>query len=378
MHLEDLLTALEIGQLHGHAPVKAAGARERRVERLGPVRGGEDDDAVVALEAVHLGQQLIERLLALVVAADLPVALFADGVDLVDEHDAGGFLLGLPEQVAHLACAHADEHLHELRTGHGEKRHVRLTGDGLGQHRLAGSRRADEQDALGHGCADVLIFRRVVQVVDDLGQVFLGLVLTGDIGEFDALGRLDVDLRVRAAEPEHHGVRPAGLVRHALEHELAEGDKKHDRQQPRQQKRQKRRHLLDDLARELRAGVLQAVDEVGIVHQAGLIDLRVIFVREEDLVVLHLHTADLLIFRHGHERAVVDLLDLPLAQPGHRQKVERQDHENDDGVIIHQRLFRVFHFIHVTASFIFIKCVHFWDLCNITLAYHIRKQLSSE
>ena len=93
---------------------------------------------------------------------------------------------------------------------------------------------------------------------------------------------------------------------------------------------------------------------------------------------MHLHTADLLIFRHGHERAVVDLLDLPLAQPGHRQKVERQDHENDDGVIIHQRLFRVFHFIHVTASFILIKCVHFWDLCNITLVYHIRKQLSSE
>ena len=93
---------------------------------------------------------------------------------------------------------------------------------------------------------------------------------------------------------------------------------------------------------------------------------------------MHLHAADLLIFRHGHERAVVDLLDLPLAQPGHRQKVERQDHENDDGVIIPQRLFRVFHFIHVTASFILIKCVHFWDSCNVTLVYHIRKQLSSE
>ena len=158
----------------------------------------------------------------------------------------------------------------------------------------------------------------------------------------------------------------SGLVRHALEHELAEGDKTHDRQQPCQQKRQKRRHLLDDLARELRAGVLQAVDEVRIVHQAGLIDLRVVFVREEDLVVLHLHTADLLIFRHGHKRAVVDLLDLPLAQPGYRQKVERQDHENDDGVIIHHRLFRAFHFIHGNASFICIKCVHFWDSCNVT------------
>ena len=272
----------------------------------------------------------------------------------------------MAEQVAHLRCAHADKHLHKFRAGDGEKRHVRLTRNGFGQHRLAGSRRADEQDTLGHGRADVLILCRVVQVVDDLGQVFLGLVLTGDVGELDALGGLDVDLRVRAAEPEHHGVRPAGLVRHALEHELAETDEEHDRQQPCQQKRQKRRHLLDDLARELRAGVLQAVDQVGIVHQAGLIDLRVVFVREEDLVVLYLHTANLLIFRHGHKRAVVDLLDLPLAQPGHRQKVERQNHENDDGVIIHHRLFGAFHFIHVTASLIFVKCVHFWDSCNVT------------
>ena len=136
--------------------------------------------------------------------------------------------------------------------------------------------------------------------------------------------------------------------------------------------------LLDDLAGELRAGVLQAVDQVGIVHQAGLVYLRVVFVREEDLVVLHLHTADLLIFRHGHKRAVVDLLDLPLAQPGHCQEVERQNHENDDGVIIHQRLFGAFHFIHVNASFILIKCVHFWDSCNVTLVYHNRKELSSE
>jgi len=381
VHLEDLLAALEVGQLHGYPAVKATGAGEGRVQRLRAVGGGQNDDAVVVLKAIHLGQQLVQGLLPLIVAAELPVALFADGVDLVDEHDARRFLLGLAEQVAHLARAHADEHLHEFRTGHGEKRHVCLTRDGLGQHRLAGSRRADEQDALGHGRADLLILRRVVQVVDDLGQVFLGLVLTGDVGELDALGGLDIDLRVRAAEPEHHGVRPAGLVRHALEHELAEGDKKHDRQQPRQQKRQKRRHLLDDLAREFRAGVLQAVDQVGIVHRAGLVDLGVVFVREDDLVVLHLHAADLFVLRHGHERAVVDLLDLPLAQPRHGEEVDEQQHEQCHGVVIQHRLFRAFYFIHAYASFIQNICVlrvHFPDSCNVTLVYHSRKRLSSE
>ena len=37
--------------------------------------------------------------------------------------------------------AHADEHLDEVRTGNAEERHLGLTGDGLGQQRLAGARR---------------------------------------------------------------------------------------------------------------------------------------------------------------------------------------------------------------------------------------------
>jgi hypothetical protein len=49
------------------------------------------------LEAVHLGEDLVERLLALVVAAgDARAALPADGVDLVDEDDARRRLLRLP------------------------------------------------------------------------------------------------------------------------------------------------------------------------------------------------------------------------------------------------------------------------------------------
>ena len=113
--LQNFLAALEVGKLDRHAAVKAARARERGIEGFGTVGGGEDDDAVVALKAVHFGQKLVERLLALVVAAVLAAAaLLADGVDLVDEDDAGRLFLGLLEEVAHLARAHADEHLHEL------------------------------------------------------------------------------------------------------------------------------------------------------------------------------------------------------------------------------------------------------------------------
>ena len=137
------LAALEVGQLDGDAAVESARARQRGVERLGPVGRGEYHDAVVALEAVHLGQQLVQRLLALVVAHRSRVAALADRVYFVDEYDAGGFLLRLLEEVAHLRRAHADEHLYEFGARYREEGHVRLARDGLREHRLARTRRAD-------------------------------------------------------------------------------------------------------------------------------------------------------------------------------------------------------------------------------------------
>lgn len=115
MYLENLLTALHVGHIDINLAVKAAGAGQGAVKNVGAVGGRHDDNAGIGLKPVHLDQQLVERLLALVVAAVLAAAaLLADGVDLVDENDTGRLFLGLLEQVAHLARAHADEHLHEL------------------------------------------------------------------------------------------------------------------------------------------------------------------------------------------------------------------------------------------------------------------------
>ena len=68
---------------------KRPGTQQRRIEHVGAVGRGDQDDAGVRIEAVHLDQQLVERLLALVVtAAQAGAALAADRVDLVDEDDA--------------------------------------------------------------------------------------------------------------------------------------------------------------------------------------------------------------------------------------------------------------------------------------------------
>ena len=184
VHLEDLEPAPEVGGVDGDLPVEAARPQQRRVEHVGPVGRGDQDHAAAYVEAVHLHQQLVQRLLALVVAAaHARAAVPADGVDLVDEDDGRRVLLGLLEQVADPGGADADEHLDEVRAGDGEERHAGLAGHGPGQQGLAGAGLAVEQHALGDLGPDRLELRRLGQELLDLLQLLDRLVAAGHVGE---------------------------------------------------------------------------------------------------------------------------------------------------------------------------------------------------
>ena len=86
---EDLLAPLEVRRADGHLAIEAAGTQQRGIEDVRPVGRGDDDDALVGREAVHLDEQLVQRLLALFVAERVAAAAAADRVELVDEDDAG-------------------------------------------------------------------------------------------------------------------------------------------------------------------------------------------------------------------------------------------------------------------------------------------------
>jgi hypothetical protein len=97
------------------ATVEAARAQQRGVEHIGAVCRREHDDSAARVEAVHLGEDLVERLLALLAASEHVAATPpADRVEFVDEHDRRRGLLGLPEEVADARSANADDHLDEL------------------------------------------------------------------------------------------------------------------------------------------------------------------------------------------------------------------------------------------------------------------------
>src|SRR5437016_14458197 len=103
-------------------------------------------------------------------------AMTADGVERIDEDDAGRVSLGLIEKVANTRSADAHEHLDEFRPTNRKERHARLAGDRLGEKRLAGARGSDQQDALRNPSAQRREFLRVLQELDDLFQLFLGFI----------------------------------------------------------------------------------------------------------------------------------------------------------------------------------------------------------
>ena len=150
VELEDRAPARLVGRLHLDLHAEPARSKQRRVEHVHPVGGGNADHAFEPGEAIELHQQRVQRVLRLLASAGAAGAAAAasDGVDLVDEHDSTCLALAsLLEQLTHALGAGADVQLDEVRAGRGEERQAGLSRQCLGQQRLAGAGRAVEQDA---------------------------------------------------------------------------------------------------------------------------------------------------------------------------------------------------------------------------------------
>ena len=153
-------------------------------------------------------------------AAQARAAMAADGVDFVDENDARGILLALLKQIAHAAGADAHEHLHEVRSGNGEERHVSLASDRAGQQGLARARGAHQQHTLRNAASELLELLRVLKEVDNLLQLFFRLVDTGHVLECGLLLLRGQQPRPRLAEAE----RFISASLHLPHHEDPEAD----------------------------------------------------------------------------------------------------------------------------------------------------------
>ena len=176
--------------------VETAGAHEGLVQDVGPVGAGQHDDLLRGIEAVHLGEDLVQGGLPLVVTAADALALsarFADSVDLVDEDDAGGVFPRRREEVAHPGRTDTDEHLDELGTAHAVEGHAGLARGGLGEHGFTGTGGPGQDGAAGNLGTEPLEPVGLREEADELHDLLLGLVHAGDVGKPDFDRRLVVE-----------------------------------------------------------------------------------------------------------------------------------------------------------------------------------------
>src|SRR5262249_35038098 len=103
------------------------------------------------IKTVHLDQQLIERLLTLVVPSHewCGTARLAQSVELIDEHDTGSHGLCLRKEVSHTRRPYPYNHLDKLRAADREERHLGLPCYSTRQQCFPGPRRSDQEDTLG-------------------------------------------------------------------------------------------------------------------------------------------------------------------------------------------------------------------------------------
>ena len=226
MYAQDLLAALHIRTVDRNLTVKTTGAQQCRIQNIGAVGRSDQDDRLALLKTVHLDQQLVERLLALVVtAAQASSALTSHGIDLIDEDDRRRLRLGLLKEVAHAAGADAHEHLDKVGTRDAKERHACLAGNGFGQQRLTGTRRAHQQHATRDLGTQLAIAVRIAQKVTDLLELLDCLVHAGNVLELDLGARGLVGLGVGLAKL-HVSVIGAHHLAHKVEHDGDQGDRR--------------------------------------------------------------------------------------------------------------------------------------------------------
>ena len=182
MHLQNLFTTFDVWVAHSDLTVKTTRAQQRRVQHVLTVSRRDDDHTFIGFKTVHLNQQLVQCLLALVIAtAHANTTGTAHSIDLIDKHDARSVLFGLLKHVTDTGCPHTNKHLNKVRTGNRKERHARLACNCTRQQRLTSPRRALKQRALRDLTTKAAKFLRVTQEFNDFFQLFFGFINACDI-----------------------------------------------------------------------------------------------------------------------------------------------------------------------------------------------------
>ncbi len=115
IYRQDFLSSADIRHRHNHLAVKTTGTQQGGVKDIGSVGCRDDDNTVVGLKAIHLDEQLVQCLLALIVtAAEACATVSTNGIDLVDKDNAGRTFFALGKHVTDTGCTDTNKHLDKV------------------------------------------------------------------------------------------------------------------------------------------------------------------------------------------------------------------------------------------------------------------------
>ena len=302
MDTQDRKTASEVRTADDDTAVETARTQKRRIEDIRTVRRSEGDDAFVRAEAIHLDQELVQRLFSFVVsAAEAATSLTAHCIDFIDEYDAWCILLCLGKEVTDTGSTNTDKHFYKVRTGDGEEWHPRFTGHRFGKQGLTCPWRADEEHALRDLRTDRRIATRIFQEIHHFGELFLRFVFPSDIREIHMDLAFGGHLRSGLAKAHDTSAAALCLVHDPEPHADQNDDRKQRREQIHPPGRLFRRFCSDDDAtfRKLRQKLRVIVRCIGS-EFAAVLQLTA------DGIVRHRHGVDILLLDLRNEIAVGD------------------------------------------------------------------------
>src|SRR5258708_26691757 len=111
MDPQDRFTTINIRGIDDYLAIKAPRPQQRAIQHIRPIGRCQHDDARINGKSVHLDQELIERLLALIIyRPDVNAPLTSDGIQFIDEYYTRRLRFGLLEQVTNASRAHTHKH----------------------------------------------------------------------------------------------------------------------------------------------------------------------------------------------------------------------------------------------------------------------------
>ena len=279
MYLEDINSSFQIRLVNDDPTIKTSRTKQRRIQDLRTVRSCKKQQPFICIESIHFRKKLIQRLLTLIVSAELAVPALTDCIDLIDEDDTRSHLLSLFEKVSHSGSTYTDIHLNKRRTGQRKERHIRLTSNRFRKKSLTCSRRSHKQCTFRKFRTDTGIFPRIMKEIYYFLQRFLCLILSGNILKCNTGRLFHIHLGIALTDPHH-----SAAFRHSSHQIDGHPDQKYERKHCCKEVHNNVWCRIRYLVAELHAGIQQFLCKVRIIYNSSII----LFFRSKDTLFIFL------------------------------------------------------------------------------------------